>query len=184
MESFCISCNHSRTSSQVVVSRGNPTARIMIIGEAPGASEDSLGKPFVGRSGKVLDHLLESIGFNVNKDVFICNVVKCRPPENRRPTKAELHSCSPWLNQQILLVDPLIIVLAGATAVESVLGIKGGITTLRGKWQNWNGRLVMPLFHPSYLLRNSSQKEGSPISLTRLDLLSVRNRLNKLKGHA
>ncbi len=152
----------------------------MLIGEAPGAREDELGEPFVGRSGKVLDKLFKDVGINPLEDVFICNVVKCRPPKNRRPTKEELLISFPWLNQQIELVDPWVIILSGSTAVEAVLGLKEKITSLRGVWRAWEGRMVMPLFHPSYLLRNPSKTEGGPVALTRGDLLQVKNRLKDL----
>ncbi len=175
----CTSCVLSRTRKKVVFSRGSEKARLMLIGEAPGASEDALGKPFVGRSGKKLNFLLESVGLNIHEDIYICNAVKCRPPKNRRPTKLEMAACRPWLAKQIQLVDPLVIILAGSTAVEAILGIKGGITSLRGNWRQWEGRWVMPLFHPSYLLRNPSLNKGSPSELTRQDLLKVKKMLER-----
>ena len=177
----CDCCGVNESSIQVVVSRGNPSARLMLIGEAPGAMENKLGQPFVGRSGKVLDQLLKEVGINPHHDVFICNAVKCRPPKNRRPSKSELLSSLPWLNQQIKLVDPWVIALAGSTAVEVVLGLKDKISHLRGVWQYWEGRMVMPLFHPSYLLRNPSRWEGSPIDLTLGDLLKVNNQLKEFQ---
>jgi len=179
---FCDSCGLTQPSNQVVVSRGNPTARLMLIGEAPGANEDALGEPFVGRSGKVLDQLLIDAGINPFDDVFICNAVKCRPPNNRRPSKHELQCALPWLNQQIELVDPWIITLAGATALDVILGVKEKMSTFRGVWQSWEGRMVMPLFHPSYLLRNPSKVEGGPIALTRGDLFQVKNKLEELQN--
>lgn len=177
----CDCCGANPSSSKVVVSRGNPSARFMVIGEAPGAREDALGKPFVGRSGKLLDILLKDVGINPCRDVFICNAIKCRPPKNRRPTKKELIASLPWLNQQIELVDPWVIALAGSTAVEAVLGLKDKISTIRGVWQSWQGRMVMPLFHPSYLLRNSSRVEGAPITLTLGDLIKVQNRIKEFE---
>ena len=173
----CGSCDLPVNQPQVVVSRGNPHASLMLIGEAPGAREDELGKPFVGRSGQLIDRLMESVGLDPQTDAYICNVVKCRPPKNRRPTLAEIASYRPWLQQQIELVDPYVIALAGSTAVEAILGIKGGITRLRGQWQHWQGRLLMPLLHPAYLLRNPSPADGAPVALTRGDLLEVRQRL-------
>ena len=178
---LCGCCGLSHSSTQVVVSRGNPSARLMLIGEAPGATEDALAEPFVGRSGKLLDQLFEDVGINPLNDVFICNAVKCRPPKNRRPSKAELLSSFPWLNQQIKLVDPWVIALAGSTALEVVLGVKDKISSFRGVWQTWEGRMVMPLFHPSYLLRNPSRVEGGPIALTRGDLLEVKNKLKEFQ---
>ncbi len=114
-------CNLSNSINKIVVSRGNPLAKLMIIGEAPGAKEEELGEPFVGRSGKLLDKLLQNVGIDINQDVYFCNVVKCRPPQNRRPTKAEIQENLPWLYQQIKLVNPEIIVLVGATALEAIL---------------------------------------------------------------
>ena len=177
----CDCCGVDQLSIQVVVSRGNPLARLMLIGEAPGARENELGQPFVGRSGKVLDQLLKESGINPYQDVYICNAVKCRPPKNRRPSKSELLSSLPWLNQQIKLVDPWVIALAGSTAVEVILGSKDKISNLRGVWQYWEGRMVMPMFHPSYLLRNSSRREGSPIDLTLGDLLKVNNQIKEFQ---
>ena len=178
-ELICECCGINQSSAQVVVSRGNPSARFMLVGEAPGAMENSIGQPFVGRSGKLLDILLKDVGIHPDRDIYICNAVKCRPPKNRRPTKDELLLSLPWLNQQIQLVDPWVIALAGSTAVEAVLGLKDKISTLRGNWQSWQGRMVMPLFHPSYLLRNPSKVEGSPFSLTLEDLLKVKKRLKE-----
>ena len=177
----CNLCNSHGDLSSVVVSRGNPHSKLMIIGEAPGAMENKLGEPFVGRSGKLLDNLLNESGINSYDEVYLCNVIKCRPPNNRRPTKLEIQVNMPWLNQQILLLDPYIILLLGATALDSVLGVKESISTLRGTWQNWGRRLVMPLFHPSYLLRNPSRDANSPLSLTLLDLTRVRRKLFSLK---
>ena len=173
----CTACDLAITRQSVVISRGTPSAKLMLIGEAPGAQEDTEGRPFVGRSGRALDALLREVGLNPDQDLYICNAIKCRPPNNRRPKKAELKSCRPWLDQQLALVDPAVIVLTGATAVEAILGIKGGMTQLRGQWQSWEGRAVMPIFHPSYLLRNPSRDPGAPLDLTRQDLAAVRQRL-------
>jgi DNA polymerase len=166
----------------VVVSRGNPAARLMLIGEGPGAQEDAAGLPFVGRSGQLLDQLLAAAGLTSNRDAYVCNVVKCRPPGNRKPTTAELAACRPWLEQQIALVNPALLLLVGASALQGVLGIRSGITTLRGQWQagagaSLQGRWLMPLLHPSYLLRNPSEQEGSPRWHTRRDLEAVARRL-------
>ena len=173
----CTACDLASTRQSVVISRGNPVAPLMLIGEAPGAQEDAEGRPFVGRSGRALDALLQEVGLEPDRDLYICNALKCRPPNNRRPKKGELRSCRPWLDQQLSLVNPAVIVLTGATAVEAILGIKGGMTQLRGQWQSWEGRAVMPIFHPSYLLRNPSRQPGAPWDLTRQDLAAVRQRL-------
>ena len=174
-------CNLSNSKNKIVVSRGNPLAKLMIIGEAPGAKEEELGEPFVGRSGKLLDKLLQNVGIDINQDVYFCNVVKCRPPQNRRPTKAEIQENLPWLYQQIKLVNPEIIVLVGATALEAILKNKSPISILRGKWISWNGRLVMPIFHPAYLLRNQSKEEGAPMFLTKSDFLKIKEKIDTLK---
>ena len=175
----CEFCESNIQISKIVVSRGNPRSRLMLIGEAPGAKEDLNEQPFVGRSGKLLDRLLKDVGINSNEDAYFCNVVKCRPPKNRKPSRVEINSAKPWLYQQILLVDPWIIVLIGATAIESLLGKNGSISDLRGRWQTWDNRLVMPIFHPSYLLRNPSKSEGKPFSLTVSDMKKVRNKLDE-----
>ena len=167
-------------TNKIVVSRGNPLAKLMIIGEAPGAKEEEMGKPFIGRSGKLLDKLLENAGIDINLDVYFCNVIKCRPPNNRRPTKTEIQENLPWLYQQIKLVNPQLIVLVGATALETILKIKSRISILRGKWINWEGRLVMPVFHPSYLLRNPSKEEGTPMSLTKSDFSKIKEKIDFL----
>jgi DNA polymerase len=183
----CRRCPLAAGRQQVVVSRGNPAARLMLIGEGPGAQEDAQGLPFVGRAGQLLDQMLASVGIDSNRDAYICNVVKCRPPDNRKPTPEEMAACSPWFREQITLVNPLVIVLAGATAMEGVMGVKGGITRLRGQWrqgegEELDGRWLMPIFHPSYLLRNASREQGSPKWHTWQDLKELRRRLDTLMG--
>lgn len=182
----CRRCGLAEGRQQVVLSRGNPGARLMLIGEAPGAQEDASGLPFVGRAGQLLDQLLAGVHLDSNRELYICNVVKCRPTNNRKPTGAEMAACRPWLDRQISLVNPPLILLAGASALDGVLGIRGGITKLRGQWRQGSGdvlagRWLMPLFHPSYLLRNGSEQQGSPRWLTRQDLQQVRSRLDQLE---
>jgi len=179
----CQRCSLAQGRNQVVLARGNPAARLLLIGEAPGAEEDRQGLPFVGRSGQLLDRLLAEAGLDPQRDLYIVNGIKCRPPENRRPTPAELAACRPWLERQIALVDPELILLVGATALQAVLGVKGGITRLRGQWLPGDGpllagRSLMPLLHPSYLLRNASEAVDSPRWHTRADLVAVRSRLD------
>ena len=181
----CRRCGLWQGRQRVVISRGDPGARLMLIGEAPGAQEDATGLPFVGRAGQLLDQLLAGANLDSNRDLFICNVVKCRPANNRKPTGAEMAACRPWLDRQISLVNPPLILLAGASALEGVLGIRGGITKLRGQWRQGSGealagRWLMPLFHPSYLLRNPSQRQGGPRWLTDQDLQEARRRLDQL----
>ncbi len=180
----CRRCGLADGRQTVVVSRGDPAARLMVIGEGPGAQEDASGRPFVGRAGQLLDQMLASVGIDSERDAYIANVVKCRPPDNRRPTPEEIAACRPWLLQQIALVDPPVILLAGATALEGVLGVKGGITRLRGQWragegEGLEGRWLLPIFHPSYLLRNPSREKDSPKWQTWQDLKEVRRRLEQ-----
>ena len=180
----CQACGLAQGRQHVVVSRGNPSARLLLIGEAPGAQEDAQGRPFVGRAGQLLDRMLESVGLDSEQDAYICNVIKCRPPDNRRPTAPEIAACRPFLLRQIALVDPRLILLVGATALEGVLGIKGGITRLRGQWrtgegEGLEGRILMPILHPSYLLRNPSRDQGSPKWHTWQDLKEVKRRLEE-----
>jgi len=160
-----------------VVSRGNRNAQLFIIGEGPGKNEDETGLPFVGRAGKLLDQILESVGLDSNKDAYISNMVKCRPPENRKPSIDEVDSCNPWLKEQLRIVNPKITLLVGATALEGILGIKQGISKVRGSWIKEGGMLYMPIFHPSYLLRNSSKEPGKPKWLTWKDMKEVKSKL-------
>ena len=178
--SYCSSC----TESSVVVSRGNPSASLMLIGEAPGATEEKFLKPFVGKSGKVLNTRLEDAGIDYENDVYICNLIKSRPPNNRPPTKQEITLHLPWLHQQIKIIDPLIIVLIGSTSLRAILGLKSKITELRGTWHNWNGIYLMPIFHPAYLLRNPSRSVGKPYELTCIDLIEVKKKLTELNSYA
>jgi DNA polymerase len=143
----------------VVFGEGNPTSDILLIGEAPGRQEDLKAKPFVGRSGKLLDEMLELNGFSREENVFISNIVKCRPPENRLPTNIERVTCIPWLNRQIEIIDPKIIVLLGATALNGLIDKQLKISKVRGTWIQWNERIVMPVYHPAAILRNPKRKE-------------------------
>ena len=178
----CQKCPLAPTRTNVVVERGDRQAKILIIGEAPGEQEDLSGLPFVGKSGQLLDKILESVGFDTSKDIYICNTVKCRPPNNRVPTDIETTTCKPYLLEQIRLVDPKIILLTGATSLKSILGEKLGITKVRGQWYEWEGRLVMPIFHPSYLLRNQSREQGSPKWLTWQDVKAIKAKYLEIIG--
>ena len=160
--------------TRIVIYRGNPSARLMLIGEAPGAEEDRLGQPFVGRSGQLLDQILRSVGFDPAEDVFVTNAVYRRPPENRKPTPEEVAWYRPYLLSLVQLIDPQIILLVGGVAALSLLSEKRGITQIRGRWFDWNGRRAMPIFHPAYLLRNQSRDPGSPKALTWQDIQEVR----------
>ncbi|AFY62282.1 uracil-DNA glycosylase, family 4 [Synechococcus sp. PCC 6312] len=176
----CQRCELSQTRTHVVISRGNPEADLMIIGEGPGQTEDETGLPFVGRAGQLLEKILASVNLDSDKDVYICNIVKCRPPGNRVPTLAESNACRPYLLEQIRLVDPKIILLTGATAVKGVTGDTRGITKIRGTWIEWEGRLCMPILHPAYLLRNPSREVGGPKWLMWQDIQAVQAKLQSL----
>ena len=154
----------------------------MLIGEAPGADEDSLGLPFVGRSGRLLSALLKEAELDEDQDLYICNVIKCRPPNNRKPTLEEIRQCRPWLEEQLELVNPSLVLMAGATALKALLGIKSGSSKLRGQWHEQEGRAFMPVFHPSYLLRFQSREAGSPQALTLQDLQEAKRRLSAQGG--
>lgn len=177
----CYRCELGATRTNAVIGRGNVNASIMLVGEGPGQTEDETGLPFVGKSGQLLDKILASVGL-VETDVFICNIVKCRPPDNRNPSNAEADACMGYLLEQIRLVDPKIILLTGAIAMRNLLGIKQGITKVRGEWVEKAGRLYMPIFHPAYLLRNQSREKGSPKWLMWQDIQTVKAKLDELKG--
>ena len=170
----CKECSLAETRANVVVAKGNPDAEILIIGEGPGEQEDITGFPFVGRAGKMLDSALNSVEIDPLEDCYITNIVKCRPPNNRKPSLEEVKSCIPWLDKQIDFLDPKIIVLAGSTAAESFLNIKQPISKIRGEWIEKDDIKVMPIFHPSYLLRNPSKEPGKPKWLTWQDLKKVK----------
>lgn len=180
----CHRCGLGNTRTHAVVGRGNLKAPIMVVGEAPGQNEDETGLPFVGKAGQLLEKILASVKLDTEKDVYISNVNKCRPPENRVPTTEEMDACKPYLMEQIRLVDPKIILLTGATAVKGVIGDKRGITQIRGKWMEWDGRLCMPIFHPSYLLRNPSREVGSPKWLMWQDIQAVRAKFDEIRSHS
>jgi DNA polymerase len=176
----CFRCDLGQTRTHAVVGRGNPTASIMIIGEGPGQNEDETGLPFVGKAGQLLDKILASVHLDTEQDVYICNIVKCRPPNNRAPTPEEMDACKPYLLEQIRLVNPKIILLTGATAVKGILGDKRGITKIRGQWIPWQGYWCMPIFHPAYLLRNPSKDVGSPKWLMWQDIRAVQQKMEQL----
>lgn len=177
----CQACRLCQTRQNVVFADGNPDAQLMIIGEGPGQREDELGLPFVGRAGQLLDKILASVNIDRKKDTYICNMVKCRPPGNRVPGKDEMEACRSFLEAQIEFVKPKLIVLAGSTAVQGVLQVKDPISRIRGKWFDFkNGAKVMPVFHPSFLLRNESREVGSPKWLMWQDIKEIRRALDAL----
>ena len=178
--SNCVKCSLSSTRNNVVFGRGNPHSKLFVIGEGPGQQEDEQGLAFVGRAGKMLDSAFQSVGIDTNKDCYISNIVKCRPPNNRKPLANEVKECMPWLNEQIELIKPKVIVLAGSTAVQSYLNIDEPISKLRGKWIIRNDIKYMPIFHPSYLLRNPSKEKGKPKWLTWQDLKKVKKEISSV----
>lgn len=179
----CSRCVLGTTRTHAVIGRGSLAAPIMIVGEGPGQNEDETGIPFVGKAGQLLDKILESVQLT-EADVFICNIVKCRPPGNRTPGQDEMDACRPYLLEQIRMVDPKIILLTGASAVKGITGDKRGITKIRGQWLEWDNRLCMPIFHPAYLLRNQSREKGSPKWLMWQDIQTVRTKLDEIRGTA
>jgi uracil-DNA glycosylase len=155
----CQKCPLAAARTQTVFARGNPAAELCFVGEGPGADEDAQGEPFVGKAGQLLDRMIAAMGF-ARDEVYICNIVKCRPPGNRKPEHEEMAACAPYLAEQLSLVGPKAIVALGATAVEGLLGPVGGITRIRGSWRLYKGTIpVMPTFHPAYLLRNPPAKK-------------------------
>jgi uracil-DNA glycosylase len=178
----CTQCNLCQTRNKVVFADGNPHAQLMIIGEGPGQREDETGLPFVGKAGQLLDKILASVNIDRKTDTYICNIVKCRPPQNRVPTSQEAELCRPFLEAQIRFVDPAIILLAGATAVQYILPVKEPISKIRGRWFNYNTAKVMPIFHPSYLLRNESKEPGSPKWLMWQDMRLIKQTLDEIAG--
>lgn len=179
----CYRCDLGQNRTNAVVGEGSLNARIMIVGEGPGQTEDETGRPFVGRSGELLTKILASVKLTREEDVFICNIVKCRPPENREPTLQEADACKGYLMEQIRMINPKIILLTGKTALRNLLGIKEGITKVRGQWIERDDRLYMPIFHPAYLLRNQSRDPGSPKWLMWQDIQAVRTKLDEINGN-
>lgn len=154
----CAACALHSSRSQVVVSRGDGSSGLMFVGEGPGEEEDRRGSPFVGPAGQLLDKMIAAMKLD-RSAVYVCNIVKCRPPGNRKPAPGEMSRCLPFLTRQIDLIEPRVIVALGATAVQGLLGTSGGITQLRGRWRLLRGKVpVMPTFHPAYLLRQPSAK--------------------------
>lgn len=153
----CQRCKLSRGRTNLVFGEGSPQARLMFVGEAPGAEEDLQGRPFVGEAGQLLNRMLHKLGLR-REEVYITNVVKSRPPGNRDPEADEVEACLPFLIKQIESIQPLVIVTLGRIATQSLLNTKDPITKLRGKWQKFQGIRVMPTFHPSYLLRSPKER--------------------------
>ena len=155
----CTRCGLARGRTQVVFGVGNPSADVLFVGEAPGFHEDKQGEPFVGAAGQLLTRMLsEQVGVR-REDVYICNILKCRPPGNRDPQEDEIEACTPWLVEQISLIQPRVVVTLGNFATKFVLNTQVGITRMRGATYPWHGRIVIPTFHPAAILRGGG--EGS-----------------------
>jgi DNA polymerase len=154
----CQRCKLGKTRTNIVFGQGNPKAELMFVGEAPGRDEDEQGLAFVGRAGQLLTKIIEAIGRR-REDVFIANVLKCRPPNNRNPEPDEVASCRPFLDEQIRLISPRVIVTLGTFAAQATLGTDESIGRLRGRWQTARGVRVMPTFHPAFLLRSPERKK-------------------------
>ena len=172
----CVRCPLHQGRHTIVHTEGKATARLMFVGEAPGADEDASGRPFVGRAGQLLNKIIEAIGLK-REDVLIGNVNRCRPPGNRTPTTDEAHTCKPFLLREINIARPDVIVVLGNTAMKNLLDTKEGITRLRGQFQDYRGIKVMPTFHPAYLLRDPSKKRE-----VWDDMKKVRDYLTSTKG--
>lgn len=154
----CTKCVLHVERKQTVFARGNGSSGLCFVGEGPGADEDAQGFPFVGAAGQLLDKMIAAMGIE-RDDVYVCNIVKCRPPKNRTPEPEEMNACMPYLVEQLALVEPQVIVALGKTAVQGLFGSAEGITRIRGRWRLYQGRIaVMPTFHPAYLLRNPAAK--------------------------
>jgi len=153
----CTRCKLHKARNKIVFGDGNPKAQLVFVGEGPGHDEDMQGLPFVGRAGKLLTQMIEAMGMQ-RKDVYICNVVKCRPPENRTPEKDEVSTCSPFLLRQLDAISPKVIVCLGSVAAQTLLETNRGISHLRGEWLEFRGRKLLATYHPAYLLRNPSAK--------------------------
>ncbi|HEY2121286.1 MAG TPA: uracil-DNA glycosylase [Candidatus Acidoferrum sp.] len=153
----CTRCKLHKGRNKIVFGDGNPKARLVFVGEAPGADEDKQGIPFVGRAGKLLTQMIEAMGLQ-RQDVYICNVVKCRPPDNRKPEDDEVSTCSPYLLRQLDVIEPKVLVCLGAVAAQTLLATNRGISHFRGEWMDWHGHKLMATYHPAYLLRNPAAK--------------------------
>jgi len=175
----CTRCPLAETRTQVVFGVGDPHADLMFVGEGPGADEDRIGEPFVGRAGKLLTSLVEGIGLT-RDDVYIANVVKCRPPGNRDPEPDEIEACAPWLDRQLNLIKPRLVVTLGNPATKSLLQTKDGITKLRGKEfafsRAGHDAVLIPTLHPSYVLRSG----GKTLAESRADFVQIKRTLARL----
>ncbi len=154
----CERCSLAVTRKKIVFGDGNPSAKIVFVGEAPGADEDEQGLPFVGRAGQLLTNIIKAMGLE-RKDVYICNILKCRPPANRNPLPEEIHLCEPFLKKQLQIISPQIICALGTFAAKTLLKTETPISALRGRFHLYEGIKLMPTYHPAYLLRNPPAKK-------------------------
>jgi DNA polymerase len=154
----CARCKLHATRTQIVFGVGNPNARLVFVGEAPGADEDAQGEPFVGRAGQLLTKIIEAMGMR-REDVYICNIIKCRPPNNRTPEADEIVACQPFLLEQLRAIGPQFICALGGPATQTLLQTKEPISRLRGRFHDYHGIPLLPTFHPAFLLRNPSEKK-------------------------
>lgn len=178
--STCRACGLAGSRTTVVFGEGDPEAKVMFIGEGPGEGEDLSGRPFVGRAGLLLDKILESAGID-RSSVYITNIVKCRPPENRVPASEEAAACTPWLLRQIELISPQVIVTLGNVPAQFFLNSNQGISKLRGRWFSWrSGIEIFPMYHPAYLLRNPTREPGGPKAQTWDDIRALKRKLDGL----
>ena len=173
----CQRCGLCETRTHVVFGQGVPDAEVLFVGEGPGANEDAQGLPFVGRSGQLLDHYLEAIDLSREKNVYIANIVKCRPPQNRDPLPEESKACIPWLRQQFQILQPRIVVCLGRIAAQQMIGPEFLITREHGKFFDKQGTLFMGTYHPAALLRNPAQK---PAAFD--DFLKLRDKIDELQA--
>jgi len=160
----CKRCKLCNGRTQIVFGTGNPKAELVFVGEGPGADEDAQGVPFVGKAGQLLTKMIEAMGFK-RDDVYICNVVKCRPPGNRNPEPDEIQACEPFLKSQLQAIRPKVIVALGKFAAQTLLRVDTPITRLRGQWREYEGIPLMPTFHPAYLLRSPEEKKYAWLDL-------------------
>ena len=177
----CRKCPLCETRTNIVFGDGIPNHKLVLIGEAPGYWEDQKGKPFVGKAGQLLDKIFASVELSRERDVYICNTLKCRPPDNRNPLPEEKAACREYLDAQLEILQPKIILLCGGVALQSMLPQYSGITKVRGKWFDGPyGSKMMPIFHPSYLLRNDSREKGSPKWLMWQDIQEIKRQYDLL----
>ena len=167
----CHLCDLSKTRKNVVFGEGNPHAKLMFIGEGPGATEDEMGRPFVGRAGQLLTKMIENVLEIKREDVYIANIVKCRPPNNRVPTEEEAKTCMPYLLKQIEIINPKILVALGSTSYRYLTNDTTPISKIRGEIVKYKDKILIPTYHPSFLLRNPSKKKEAYLDLLKIKSL-------------